>query len=211
MQIIILSPQDTRYPAKLRAWYGKDSLPLVHLSGNIDILCTAHTPLSALFCSRDCPGSLLLPAMDLVTMLREKEKIVISGFHSPLEQEGLHILLRGKQSVIICPARSIHTMRMLSAWKQPSKENRLLVLSPFPKEKRRISRTLAWQRNQLVVSLADEIFIIYAPPASKITNLGIDAIKNNKKVYAIHARKMSTCFSTVYRRCSRTQLCDFKI
>ena len=54
--------------------------------------------------------------------LRVSDITVISGFHSPMERECLNILLRGKQSVIICPARSIEGMRIKSEYKKPLEE-----------------------------------------------------------------------------------------
>jgi len=69
----------------------------------------------ALFCSKKCPGNLILKAYDLVHELRESGTTVISGFHTPIEKECLRILLRGDQPIIICPARSIENMRIPSA------------------------------------------------------------------------------------------------
>jgi len=85
----------------------------------------------ALFCSRQCPGNLILKAYDLARSLRDAGTTVISGFHTPVEKECLRILLRGKQPIIICPARSIEGMRIPSEWRQPIEEYRLLLLSPF--------------------------------------------------------------------------------
>jgi len=66
----------------------------------------------ALFCSKKCPGQKILKAFDFARNLRDGQKTVISGFHSPIEKECLRILLRGKQPIIICPARSLEKMRV---------------------------------------------------------------------------------------------------
>jgi len=75
----------------------------------------------ALFCSRKCPGNLILKAYDLARSLREEGTTVISGFHTPVEKECLRILLRGAQPIIICPARSIEGMRIPSEWKHDNR------------------------------------------------------------------------------------------
>jgi len=64
----------------------------------------------ALFSSVKCPGDIILKTFDLAQHLRDQGVTVIGGFHSPMEQECLRILLRGKQPVVWCPARSIERM-----------------------------------------------------------------------------------------------------
>lgn len=77
--------------------------------GNLEILqCKAL----ALFCSVKCPGDLILKTYDLAQELREMKVPVIGGVHSPMERECLTILLRGSQPLIVCPARSLHGMRL---------------------------------------------------------------------------------------------------
>lgn len=153
----------------------------------LDLLRKDNSPLIVLFGSRTCPGSLLLPALDTAVLFRDNGESVISGFHSPLEQECLHVLLRGSQSIILCPARSINTMRMPGVWKQAMEEKRLLVLSKFSREKQRTSKALARERNQLVAALADTILIIHASPAGQTSTLVADAVKQHKKVFALDA------------------------
>jgi len=121
----------------------------------------------ALFCSRKCPGNLILKAYDLARSLRDAGTTVISGFHTPVEKECLRILLRGTQPIIICPARSIEGMRIPAAWKQPLDQGRLLLLSPFEKKHRRMTAALAEQRNDFVVAVTDEVIFIHASSGSK--------------------------------------------
>jgi len=127
--------------------------------GNQDILQSKKL---ALFCSRKCPGNLILKAYDLARSLRDAGTTVISGFHTPVEKECLRILLRGTQPIIICPARSIEGMRIPAAWKQPLDQGRLLLLSHFEKKHRRMTAELADQRNQFIASIAGDVLFIHA-------------------------------------------------
>jgi len=136
----------------------------VHMLGNQDILQQKKL---ALFCSRKCPGNLILKAYDLARSLRDAGTTVISGFHTPVEKECLRILMRGTQPIIICPARSIEAMRIPSAWRQPLEHNRLLVLSPFEEACRRMTAALAAWRNEFVASMADEVLFIHAARGSR--------------------------------------------
>jgi predicted Rossmann fold nucleotide-binding protein DprA/Smf involved in DNA uptake len=100
-------------------------------------------------------------------LLRDAGVAVIGGFHSPMEKECLNLLLRGKQPIVICPARGLQRMRIPPAWKTPLESGRLLILSPFGEEHRRVTADLAAQRNQFVAALADKVFIAHAATGSK--------------------------------------------
>jgi predicted Rossmann fold nucleotide-binding protein DprA/Smf involved in DNA uptake len=136
--------------------------------GNLDLL---RNETLALFCSARCPGSLILKFYDALRALRDERQTIISGFHSPLEQEGLLTLMQGPSGIVICPARSIDTMRVPGAWHQVLSDKRLLVLSPFATHEERVTARLAARRNEFVVAIADRVLIVYAEPASRTAKL----------------------------------------
>jgi hypothetical protein len=121
----------------------------------------------ALFCSTKCPGRLVLRTYDLAQALRDAGQTVVGGFHSPMEQECLALLLRGSQPVIVCPARAIDDWRMPADWRPAIDAGRLLVVSPFEAKERRVTAELAERRNRFVAGLADEVFVAYAAPGSR--------------------------------------------
>ena len=132
--------------------------------GNLSLL---DEQLTALFCSNRCPGDFILKTYDLARAMREAGVPVIGGFQTPMERECLRLLLRGKQSVVVCPARGINSMRAPRDWRTALDEDRLLALSPFPASHRRPTAELAAQRNDLVADLAQRVFIAHAAPGSK--------------------------------------------
>jgi predicted Rossmann fold nucleotide-binding protein DprA/Smf involved in DNA uptake len=136
--------------------------------GNLEIL---DRPLLGFFCSARCPGNVIIETYDMVLALREAGVPVISGFHSPMEKECLNLLLRGRQPVVICPARSILRMRIPAAWQQPLAQRRLLIISPFEANQRRVTAALAEQRNRFVAALASEVLVAYAGPGTKTVQL----------------------------------------
>ncbi len=125
----------------------------------------------ALFCSTRCPGDLILKAYDLAKRLRDDGATVISGFHSPVEKECLRILLRGKQPIIICPARSLANLRLPSEWKRPLEGGRLLLLSPFGARHRRVTADLARRRNEFVAAIADKLCFIHVSAGGELEAL----------------------------------------
>lgn len=183
MQCHIITKKDNQVSTRLALLLSKE-FPEITAAGNLDILADSEQ-LTGLFCSRKCPGSLILPAFDHVAILRDAGKTVISGFHAEMEQECLKMLLRGSQPVIICPARSIHNMRVPDNWKTALAANRLLILSPFDKNHKRMTAKLAEQRNRFVAALSDELFVIHAGSRTGTFNLAVETMRAGKRIFTI--------------------------
>ena len=99
----------------------------IHTLGNTDLLQQHKV---AFFCSRKCPASIVLKAFDWAIEQREKGVCVISGFHSCIEKDVLHYLLKGTQPVILILARG-----MMKKWAPEIKAaldgNRLLIITRY--------------------------------------------------------------------------------
>ena len=162
-QQITIGQDDRRYPASLARLLGNTAPKRFWAAGPLDILDTEKT---AFFCSAQCPGSVVLKTFDAITDMRDKGRTIIGGFRSPMEQECLKILLRGQQPIIWVPARSIQEMHLKPELQQAFSAGRLLLLSPFENNQKRITTALAQRRNQFVAAIADRIFIAYAAPTS---------------------------------------------
>ena len=119
--------------------------------------------------------------------LRDGSVAVIGGFHSPIEKDCLDLLLHGTQAVIICPARSIRNMRISSEHKQALKEGRLLFMSPFDENQRRISAKTSEFRNLFVAALSEQVFVAHAEPGGKIENLCRDILSWKKPIYTFNS------------------------
>jgi len=150
--------------------------------GNTSIL---DKRLLGFFCSAKCPGEVILRTYDLARALRDAGVAVIGGFHSPMEKECLDLLLRGKQPIVICPARALQRMRIPSTWQDALKQERLLILSSFEEKHRQTTAELAGQRNRLVAMLATEVFVAHAGPGTKTERLCSELLANAKSVRVI--------------------------
>lgn len=147
---------------------------LVRLGANAPGTLTAIGPVAllahrrkALFCSARTPGDAILRAHDAARRMRDEGVTVISGFHSPIERECLRILLRGKQPIIICPARAIEAMRVPTDCRSAFDAGRVLLLSPFTDESKRVTKSSAIRRNQFVAALAHAVYIAHMSPAGQ--------------------------------------------
>ena len=172
------------YPSALQQHLNEDVPDTITAIGNLDILSHSST---AFFCSAKCPGDLIVKTYDIAQILRDAGMTVISGFHSPMERECLTILLRGAQPVIICPARSINNMRINREYKKPLKDGRLLFLSPFDKNQRRISAKSSHYRNLFVAAMSAAIFVAHAGPASKTESFCKEIISWQKAIYTFES------------------------
>ena len=184
MDTINLKKNNPNYPSALKQYLGKDAPDSITAIGNLDIL---HHNSTAFFCSTKCPGNLIVKTYDIAQILRNAGMTVISGFHSPMERESLTILLRGDQPVIICPARSINNMRINKEYKKPLKDGRLLFLSPFDKNQRRISAQRAHYRNLFVAALSAVIFVAHAGSGSKTESFCKEILSWQKPIYTFES------------------------
>ncbi len=182
ISLVWLSSSELRFPSQLAQYLGNEAPSRIASIGNLDLL--KSKPI-ALICSVKCPGNIILQTYDLAKKLRETGVPVIGGFHSPMEQECLRILLRGSQPVILCPARGLKSLRIPSEHKTALEKGRLLYLSPFSAKLRRATVDTAQFRNRFVAALAEHILAPYASPQSKTFELCRELKSWGKPLYML--------------------------
>ena len=95
------------------------------LSGNKDLL---DRELVAFFASRNSPSEAFAIARQWAYEISKTDKVVISGFHSPLEKEVLRILLEVKHPVVIALGRKLYK-RIPQEYIDALNEERMLILN----------------------------------------------------------------------------------
>ena len=135
-------------------------------------------PLLGLVASRECPGHVLLETLDRVPEWVKAGRVIVSGFHSPLEQQVLRSLLRRKGRAVKVLARGFGGQsadyRATPEEREPLASGRLLVISAFaPSVTRttRATRATALTRNRLVLALATEIVAPHVAAGSPLAAL----------------------------------------
>ena len=136
---------------------------------------------TAFLCSRNVPASAILKCYDWAIEQREKGNCIISGFHSQIEKDVLHYLLKGKQPIIVALARGLK-QKIEPEFQKAIEQNRLLIITPFEKSVKRVTEQTAQIRNQLMIELADEITIGYASENGQIEKLLAITNKPNNKI-----------------------------
>ena len=140
-----------------------DGVPLVGV-GEQALLAL---PMTAFFASRRCPGTAIRAGMDWALAQAKAKNVVISGFHSPLEQSVLKILLQAKRPTVVVIARALEGARLDRAWHAAMTEGRMAVLSSHTASGR-LSETLAVERNDVAALLAARVVIAHAEPGGTL-------------------------------------------
>ena len=189
LNITRITPKSGEYPSYPRDKKNRDLFPKIWALGGVSIL---QRPLLGFFCSVKCPGDLILRTYDLARALRDAGVPVISGFHTPIEKDCLDLLLRGSQPVVICPARSIHNMRLSRDLKVKVGKGRVLVLSPFEGQVKRPTAQISERRNQFVGTLAEAVFVSYAEPGGKTEAYCRRMLSSGKTLYTFESQYNQT-------------------
>jgi len=169
---MIVDTNHSCYPARCRARLGLGAPASLAVRGSPHVLCES---LTALLCSRRCPGALILQAHDLAQQWREAGTPVVSGFQSPVERECLRVLLRGTGPLVMCLARKLLT-RVPAELREAINADRLALVTPFVDGPRRPDARMTAHRNRLVAALAERIVVIHASPGGMVERLCGEAV-----------------------------------
>lgn len=148
----------------------------LHFLGNESILNEYKV---GFLCSRRIPSDIILKTYDWAIAQRDKGICVVSGFHSKIEKDVFHYLLKGEQSMILVLARSIYK-KIPEILDKEIIKGRLLIISPFRSNDKRASMNLCIKRNKYIVDLSNELFIPFVAVDGVLSRI-IDYAKSQFK------------------------------
>ena len=134
-------------------------------SGNRELL---DEPLVAFFASRTYVPNALELSQQWAYTICKTDKVVISGFHSPIEREVLRILMSQQHPVVIALGRTLYR-RVPVELQQAHAENRLLFISLRNQDRHSFSN--AQTRNWIVSDFAEEVVFAPFTPESQLSTL----------------------------------------
>lgn len=111
-----------------------------------------------------------------------KEVAFIGGWHSPLEEEALGILLAQGASLVVCVSKSLKRFIPSNEINRRIEQREALLLTHCSPKAKRISRGASIRRNELVVGLAAGLLVLSAPPGSATLTLAKSALRPDKPV-----------------------------
>jgi predicted Rossmann fold nucleotide-binding protein DprA/Smf involved in DNA uptake len=135
--------------------------------GNVALLRQEKT---AFLCSRNIAASAVLKCYDWAMAERDAGHCIISGFHSEIEKDVLEYLLTGKQPIIVCPARGLGKT-MENKFRSYLDEGRLLIITTFSRQTKRVTEETALARNRFMIDLADKIVVGFVNPHGSLVGL----------------------------------------
>lgn len=155
--------------------------PAAHSAASV----LANAPI-AFFCSKSCPGDIILKAQDWANARRPESAPVTGGFHTPVERDVLRILLRAGAPSIIVLARAEQ------GWRAPKPLGPAItaavasgtaqIVSPFPATQTRTTAATAETRNRHILTLCNTVLIAHASPGGKTEALAGEAIAGGLRV-----------------------------
>ena len=146
----------------------------IQYAGNIELL---QLPKTAFLSSRNISPPSVMACYDWATQQRSAGRCVISGFHSQIEKDVLHFLLKGTQPVILVLGRTLYK-NLPDELIKPLEEERLLIVSVVSTPRQ--SEETAQRRNRYILDNADEVVFGSLDKAGKLYPL-YEEIKENKK------------------------------
>jgi predicted Rossmann fold nucleotide-binding protein DprA/Smf involved in DNA uptake len=135
--------------------------------GNVALLSQEKT---AFLCSRTIPASAVLKCYDWAIAERDAGHCIISGFHSQIEKDVLEYLLKGKQPIIVCPARGL-SKTIENKFKGDLEQGRMLIITTLCQNTKRVTEETALYRNRFMIELADKIVVGYANQQGSLIGL----------------------------------------
>ncbi|SHE95901.1 hypothetical protein SAMN05444405_104103 [Bacteroides luti] len=108
----------------------------------------------AFLASRTISSETVLKCYDWATEQKKLGNCVVSGFHSKLEKDVLHFLLKSKTPTILVLGRAPYK-KLPKEFEVAVSEERLLIISIS--DAMRQSNETAFARNKYIISIADEI------------------------------------------------------
>jgi predicted Rossmann fold nucleotide-binding protein DprA/Smf involved in DNA uptake len=120
--------------------------------------------------SRKCPADVVLKSYEWAKKQREEGICVVCGNHSQIEKDVFEILLKGSQSLVLVLPRGLKT-RWPKQWLEEIEKNRLLIISPFSKEIKRVTRETAIEKNKTIIELSSEIVVGYSTYGGQLDEL----------------------------------------
>lgn len=163
-----MKPAPVFLPAIFCDRLGTDAPELLAGVGNVALL---DEPLLGLLSSRECPGHVLLETLERVPEWVNAGRVIVSGFHSPLEQQVLRSVLRRSGRVVKVLARGMTNYRPTPEEREPLTSGRMLVISAFVPIVTRTTRETALARNRLVLALSTEIVVPHVAEGSPLASL----------------------------------------
>jgi len=180
-EITEISNSSPNYPVELGNYFAARS-PKLWCIGDQTIL---KKELLGVVSARMSDPDLAMKASTLLSDSGASEGAFISGWHSPLEKEALHVLLTQPAKIVFCTAKSLTSISPSPEIKDLIARGGALLLTHCGPKAKRISRDASLRRNELVLGLSRTLLVLSAPEDSSSFKLAVRALGTGRRVFVI--------------------------
>jgi predicted Rossmann fold nucleotide-binding protein DprA/Smf involved in DNA uptake len=177
--VIEIPSESALYPSGLRPFFD-NSPPKLWYTGDLSLL---KGKILGILSARKMEPDLALKTSELLRQLGSLDATFISGWHSPLEEEVLRILLSRSLRVIFCLAKSLDKFVCSAEVENLLGQGRGLLLTHCSTKAKRLSRDASLRRNLLVLGLSKGLLVLSAPEGSASFKLAHKAVKLGRPVF----------------------------
>lgn len=133
--------------------------------------------------ARQIDSDLALKSSQLIRKLAPLGDVAfVGGWHSPLEEETLHILLSQTATVVFCVSKALNRFVLSTDLDRRLRGGQILLLTLCSPRAKRISREASIRRNELVAGLVSALLVLSAPAGSASFSLAKSALSCGKPV-----------------------------
>lgn len=167
-QVSLINFEAQKPSEPLRRWADMTETPAhhprFHFRGPLSLLAK---PAIAFLCSTRCPAEKIAEIYEWARQQCDSGGTVISGFHTPVEQDVLTILARRGANILWAPARDLP--KSPTNLKPAFDEGRLMILSPFDYgEIIRPTRRSCAARNRFVLRFTQTKYLPHVAEGSSL-------------------------------------------
>jgi predicted Rossmann fold nucleotide-binding protein DprA/Smf involved in DNA uptake len=142
-------------------------------------------PLLGILSARQTDSDLALKSSQLIKQLASSGGVAfVGGWHSPLEEEALRILVADSTFIVFCIPKALNRFAPSLQIASRINQGRVLLLTHCSPKAKRISRDASIRRNQLVLGLAKVLLVLSAPAGSATLTLAKTALRRGKPVFS---------------------------
>ncbi len=106
---------------------------------------------------------------------------LIGGFHSPLEQSVLEVMLAAHAPAVIVIARKLGTAHLPAAWFEAAQAGTAAVVS-MEESQQRLTTELAMRRNHWIARHAEHVVVAEAAPGGSLASCIVEWKYERKRV-----------------------------
>ena len=134
--------------------------------------------------ARQIDSDLALKSSRLLEELGSLQEFAfVGGWHSPLEEEALRILLGQTATIVFCASKALNRFVLSADLDSGLRRGQILLLTHCGPNAKRISREASIRRNELVAGLAAVLLILSAPPGSASLSLAKSVLRRGTPIF----------------------------